>query len=391
MLIWHILLYCILVGLAYFFAYQDQQKKRKRSTIQNISFIIPCYNDGQTVAETIRSIYENTQHFTIDVVVVNDKSTDNSLETLQRLQNEYGFLLFDNPVNLGKAETLNQHVQYLKSDIFLVVDADVWINKKALEDILSRIQYSKRVAAVSCPYIPRNTWFLPLMQQIEYNQLRLVQGSYNVFSAISLWWWCLAVRKDIFLQVGKFSLHAITEDMDLAFKINQAGWRVQQSFHSILTTVPDNRKSRYKQKMRWNSWWTQAFLHYVHIWIKNPLHVFLITSFNVIMVVSAASFYQLLFDIHSIADIINMNLIYNFVSLLYDPQILLAVISRLVFVLLSLPYIVPLIRYTKKRYDFFWILPFSLIYIPVYAFLGLLWTIAGFRYYVSLKPNQRAR
>lgn len=53
-------------------------------------------------------------------------------------------------------------------------------------------------------------------------------------------------------QVGLFSLWALVEDMDMAFKLNEAGYRVEQSMHFVLSEVPATLKTWYRQKMRWN-------------------------------------------------------------------------------------------------------------------------------------------
>ena len=60
------------------------------------------------------------------------------------------------------------------------------IQKKHLHDMLARMQANERVAAVSCPYVPHNKGFLPIMQNMEYVMLDLIQGSYNTFGAIAL-------------------------------------------------------------------------------------------------------------------------------------------------------------------------------------------------------------
>ena len=70
-----------------------------------------------------------------------------------------------------------------------------------------------------------------------------------------------------------FSLHAITEDMDLALKMNKHHRHVQQSPCEIKSEVPDTFKTRLKQKIRRCSGGTQAFLSYVNVWIRNPLHM----------------------------------------------------------------------------------------------------------------------
>jgi hypothetical protein len=62
----------------------------------------------------------------------------------------------------------------------------VLITEQHIHDMLARLQANSNVAAVSCPYVPHNKGFLPIMQNMEYVMLDLVQGSYNTFGAIAL-------------------------------------------------------------------------------------------------------------------------------------------------------------------------------------------------------------
>jgi biofilm PGA synthesis N-glycosyltransferase PgaC len=142
------------------------------------------------------------------------------------------------------------------------LDADVIIQKKHIHDMLARMQANDRIAAVSCPYVPYNKGFFPIMQDMEYVMLDLVQGSYNTFGAIAIRGGCFIVKKAAFEQVHKFSSRVMIEDMDLAFKLNKAGYKVEQSFHRVSTFVPDTLKTRYKQKIRWNSGGTHCMIKY---------------------------------------------------------------------------------------------------------------------------------
>ena len=386
----HVVLYVLMMILIYIFAYIDYRKKRSAWQISHISFIVPCYNDGDSVWITIKSIYESCVDLTIDVVVVNDKSTDNSFEVLQNLQKEYNFLLIQNPHNMGKVQTLNNNIYHLQSDIFFVIDADVTLNTKAVKDLLSRFSNDPRIGWVSCPYIPTNGGFFARMQRIEYNMLMIIQWSYNIFSAISLWGGCLAVRRDAFEQAGRFSINAITEDMDLAFKLNKYNWKVQQSFVAIHSIVPDTLRTRYKQKIRWNSGGTQAFLTYMSIWIKNPLHVAVMFLFNFLMFFSAYQFFQTITGIYNIWDIMTFKIFLNMFGILRGDTILRDALRKWSFMLLSFPYIIPLLQKRTDWYKVFLLIPFSLIYIPVYTIVGFVWAFVGFKRYRELQPWVRA-
>jgi GT2 family glycosyltransferase len=94
--------YCYLVSffLILIFFFIDRRKKRKLKYQADISILIPCYNNGESIELAIKSIYNSypTQHF--QLIVINDKSTDDSLEKLQKLQNIYHFTLIENEKNL---------------------------------------------------------------------------------------------------------------------------------------------------------------------------------------------------------------------------------------------------------------------------------------------------
>lgn len=54
-------------------------------------------------------------------------------------------------------------------------------------------------------------------------------------------------------SLSKFSVTAIVEDMDMAFRLNLHGYRVEQSHVGVYTHVPDTLRTWFKQKLRRNS------------------------------------------------------------------------------------------------------------------------------------------
>lgn len=121
-----------------------------------LTFIVPCYNDATTVGDTIDSIYASYPHDKIILYVINDKSTDNSAEIIAAKQQQYGFSFLQNEINQGKVTTINNTIDLVQTDHFLIVDADTHISARSMYDMLGRIQYNKNVAAVSCYYKPIN-------------------------------------------------------------------------------------------------------------------------------------------------------------------------------------------------------------------------------------------
>lgn len=154
----------------------DKKQPKLLHSNPQISFIIPCYNDGHLIRKSIESIYNSYDKNNFELIVVNDCSKDNSAEVIQEMQKEYAFTFIDLPKNIGKSDALNHASKRAKYDIISFVDADAEINVTALNDVLNRFETDPKIGAISCPYLPSNMGsFLSYMQDIEYTMLRFVQ------------------------------------------------------------------------------------------------------------------------------------------------------------------------------------------------------------------------
>ena len=367
----------VLFGTVAGLGYVDRRKKRDLDALPSVSFIVPCYNDGDTVGQTLASIYEVCGPGT-DVIVADDGSRDGGCETLERLRERYRFTLVHNRRNVGKSKTLNDHFHLAKHDIIVFADADMVVNRRSLHDAVARLQAGRKVGAVSCPYAPQNSSIIPLMQHIEYNMLSFIQGAYNCFSAIALWGGFIVIKRQAFLDAGGFTLNAITEDMDLAFKLNEVGWRVEQSFFPVRTHVPGTLKQWYKQKIRWSSGGFQCFIKHYRIWVKNPLHVMFVCSFCVLLSFAALNmgkdivmWDRILAYFHSLNDRTTLGMSLRLTTLHYGIPIVTDLMWRMSFTLLSLPFVWPLVSSVKRIHLALLVVPFSIVYVPLFSAISL--------------------
>ena len=370
------LMILIIFGVVAGLGFYDRKKKRSITNHPSVSFMVPCYNDSGSVGQTLESIYEMIGP-DANVIVIDDCSTDGSREKLTALKERFGFKLILNSVNLGKSSTLNDNFHHIKDEIVAFVDADVVANRQSFIDALTRLQRPD-VGAVSCPYRSLNRGFLPLMQTIEYNMLTFIQGAYNVYSAIRLWGGFILIKRKVFEKVGGFTLNAITEDMDMAFKINKLGWRVEQSFYPIYTFVPDTIRQWLKQKMRWSAGGFQCLIRYHDVWLKNPLHLFFIFSFCLLSIFSTLKMGKNIVIWDTVFDFFNglnryQSLWFSakYTGLFYGTILLKDLAIRLAFTLLSLPFVLPLISTINRIYFCFMVIPFSILYIPFFTVISI--------------------
>lgn len=100
-----------------------------------ISIIVPCYNCVSFIDETIRSLENQTQKM-FEVICINDGSTDNTLEILEKWKSESKLnITIINQENAGVSKARNAGISIAKGDYLLFLDADDIYNKYFIERI----------------------------------------------------------------------------------------------------------------------------------------------------------------------------------------------------------------------------------------------------------------
>jgi len=382
--------------IIFLLAYLDLRKKRRKTSHPLISFIMTSYNDGKDVEDTVISIYESYDKF--ELFVVDDKSTDNSIEILRRLKKKYNFKLIENKINLGKSASINYVAPKTKGEIIFVVDSDIVLTKEAVGDILKRFDCCNKVAAISCPYKPKNSGFLPSMQELEYVLIKMAKYSQNSFSVLGAWGGCLAVKRKPFFEVGLFSENMLVEDMDLALKLYKKGYKVEQSSVYVKSDVPVSPKSWFKQKLRWNSGGTQCFFTHTKSYFKNPIVLLFGFSQLLLIITFMIYFYKYLFSFYALAQtFISLKhpvlTTINFLNYFYavDKTVILhGIFVKLGFMIFIIPYGILLIDKWEDLPKITYIIPYSIIYVQLSTLMYLLGWLVGTKKYYKLKNGGRA-
>ena len=98
-----------------------------------ISVIIPVYNDGEYIQKSIESIL-NQSLKDIEIICVNDGSTDDSLDILNRISKENDCIKVFNQENQGPAIARNKGIHEAVGEYIGFLDADdFFIDNDALE------------------------------------------------------------------------------------------------------------------------------------------------------------------------------------------------------------------------------------------------------------------
>ena len=113
-----------------------------------VSVIIPCYNQGRYLEECLNSVYSSS-YDKLEVIVVNDGSTDNSLEEIKALKTKFKFTLIDQ-INLGPSIARNNGVLASTGKYILPLDADDKISETYIEKAVEVLEQNIKTGIVYC-------------------------------------------------------------------------------------------------------------------------------------------------------------------------------------------------------------------------------------------------
>ena len=103
-----------------------------------ISFAIPCYNSEEYMEHAIESILKGGED--VEIIIVNDGSTDRTLEIAKRYEQEYPTIVKAvDKENGGHGDAVNTGLMYATGLYYKVVDSDDWVDEASLMKILETL------------------------------------------------------------------------------------------------------------------------------------------------------------------------------------------------------------------------------------------------------------
>src|SRR5690349_4839929 len=101
-----------------------------------VSVIIPCFNGGEWIREALRSVADQDLKG-VEVVVVDDGSTDDSAGIVQR---EFGYVTLERTSNLGASHARNLGTQKARGSFIQYLDADDMLAPSKLRAQISALE-----------------------------------------------------------------------------------------------------------------------------------------------------------------------------------------------------------------------------------------------------------
>ena len=104
-----------------------------------ISVVVTCYNHENYIEQCIRSIFHQTYR-NIELIVLDDGSTDNSNEIIQEVLKDSPFVTkFESHENVGVVKNRNMGLSLINGDYLLFVDSDNYLDMDYIEQLYSKL------------------------------------------------------------------------------------------------------------------------------------------------------------------------------------------------------------------------------------------------------------
>ena len=278
----------------YLFAWFYRPVPIDRKYTPPVTIIIPCFNEETWIRRTIIScLNQDYPVNNLEVIVIDDHSTDNSVQVIKDTIDEsiakearYNVAnrlrYYVQPKNAGKREAMAVGAKMAKHDLLVFVDSDSFLNPFAIINLVQPFK-DKDMGGVSGRTDVANTYTngLTKMQAVRYYiSFRVMKAAEAYFDAVT----CLSgplscYRKDLVMENMDAWLHqtflgqraTFGDDRSMTNFILRKHRTSYQDTAICATIVPNSYEVFLKQQMRWKrSWLRESINASKFMWKKEP-------------------------------------------------------------------------------------------------------------------------
>ena len=289
----------IIGGIAYIPGYMNaflvisllidrQPAFKNERPLDPVTLLIAAYNEEASIRHTLQYVAKQDYGGTIHIIVVNNNSTDGTVEEVNTAKRELGInvtLLHES--RQGKFHALNKGLHHVRTRYVITLDADTLLHPSAIRYLVARIKSSPaNVCAVAGSTLVRNSretiW--TRIQEWDYflgiASIKRLQGLYQ----------------GTLVAQGAFSLYktacvrevqgwpdAIGEDIVLTWRLLRNGWKVYfEPLAVAFTDAPTTLGHFAKQRSRWARGMIEG-LREIKPWNQPQLYTKYLTGINFVM------------------------------------------------------------------------------------------------------------
>ena len=277
---------------------------RKSETGKNVvkpfvSVVISARNEAENIESCLLSILDQSYpHDLFEIILVNDRSSDNTGELARRLDTKYKRItVIDvDSLPLGihpKKHAITIGVSSSIGEIIIETDADVLVERYWIEKTVERFLPDVGMVVGSSTIRTKKKTLLENLQAVDFLLLvASAQGALGHGIPMGATGQNLAYRKKVFEEVGGLKLNSrryVSNDMLFLTKVSQSDWKIvgNLSKETIVSTLAvEGWKGLISQRTRWasNAYWKDInFLLLLMLSVNYFINLFVAASVVILL------------------------------------------------------------------------------------------------------------
>ncbi len=233
-----------------------------------ITILIAAYNEEGSIADTLVGISEQHYPEKVEVIVIDDGSTDNTVSEINSFIEGYSGPFDIKTVsmekNSGKSQALNKGLSISSFDTIVTLDADTRIYKHGLQHLITNLvigpSNTAAVAGTVLVHNSRNSFFARIQEWDYFLGISVIKRSQSLFQGTLVAQGAFsAYSKKAIEEVGGWP-DTVGEDIVLTWGFRENGYRVGYAENAFaFTNVPETYAGFFRQRRRWSRGLMEAF------------------------------------------------------------------------------------------------------------------------------------
>ena len=229
-----------------------------------VSILVPCFNEEDGADETFAAL-DAIDYPDYEVIAINDGSRDRTAQVLEAIAARMPRLRVVNlATNQGKSTALNVGALAARSEILVCIDGDALLDRHALTWMVRRFQSDAHLGALTGnPRIRNRASLLGRLQVGEFSAIvGLVKRAQTVYGTLfTVSGVICAFRKRALHDAGWWSPSALTDDVDVSWRIQIAHWGIAYEPKAMCwILMPETLRGLWRQRLRWAEGGAQTIL-----------------------------------------------------------------------------------------------------------------------------------